>query len=79
MKMNGWMNLLSTESASYDLMCCVTRYKDKVFSINQLISCNLCYLCLLKLNVELVLECHSSIADDSSSLLRALVTSRMQF
>ena len=54
-------------------MCCVTRYKDKVFSINQLISCNLCYLYLLKLNVELVLECHSSIADDSTSLLRALV------
>ena len=54
-------------------MCCVTWYKDKVFSINQLISCNLCYLCLLKLNVDLVLECHSSIADDSPSLLRALV------
>ena len=54
-------------------MCCVTPSKDKVFLINQLISCNLCYLCLLKLNVELVLECHSSIADDSSSLLRALV------
>ena len=28
---------------------------------------------LAKLNVELVLECHSSIADDSPSLLQALV------
>ena len=38
-----------------------------------MIECAECYLCSKKLNVGLFLECHSSIADDSPSLLRALV------